>query len=54
MIHKLIWIDQSQENFKDDLNTIKQIALNKGYKMQTINKIFQKYLERPAINQLFP
>ena len=53
-IHRLINIPLSSDNFNKELNIIKQIALNNGYKESLIENILKKKQYKNAINLVYP
>lgn len=54
MVHRLISVEQTEENFNKELNIIRQIATNNGYKTLIVDQILQKKLYNKAINEVFP
>lgn len=54
LVHRLLNIPLSKENYEKELNIIKQIAINNGYKPDLIDNIVDKKLHKKAINLVYP
>ncbi|KAK9884524.1 hypothetical protein WA026_007366 [Henosepilachna vigintioctopunctata] len=54
MIHSLVIMPLSADDYTHELNIIKQIAQNNGYHHCFVDNIFRKRLYNKAISQVYP
>ena len=54
MIHRLVNVPMSKEDFEKELNIIKQIAINNGYSPNTIDSILKKKTHKKALSLIYP
>lgn len=54
MIHRLVSIPMNNNNYNKELNIIYQIAINNGFKAQTITNILNQKQKQILINKIFP
>lgn len=54
MIHRLLTIPLSIDNYNKELNIIKQIAVNNSYDPKLIDDIIAKKLHKQSLEQVFP
>lgn len=54
MIHRLLHIPLSTQNFDKELQIIKQIAINNGYKPNMVDNIVKNKKYKLALSQVFP
>ena len=54
MIHRLTNVPLSENAFQEELNIIKQIAINNGYSPLIIEKMLTKKLQTKAISEIYP
>ena len=54
MIHRLLTIPLKQVDFQNELNIIKQIALNNGFIISIINKILKQKMYKKTLEMIFP
>lgn len=52
MIHRLILIEQSVENFHKELNTIQKVAVNNGYRSSLIDLLLNKFSLKKTIREI--
>lgn len=50
MIHRLINIPKSNEDFEKEMNAIKEIVVNDGYNMTDVDRILKKNFKFPLDN----
>lgn len=54
MVHRLLKIPMTPENYNKELNIIKQIAVANGFDIKLINNLIKKKNKKLAIAQTFP
>ena len=54
MVHRLIQVPMSKENFTKEFNLIKQIAINNGYNHKMIDSIYSRKSYKNAIKNVYP
>lgn len=54
MVHRLLHIPLSDENFNTEVNYIKQVAVNNGYSSTIIDDLLKKKTQKKTLSLVFP